>query len=130
MRKSIFWMLLFSMISNIALADCDWTKIKNNGDGTYTYSKELHICVGQTVEDNKTKDLQIQDLTKAVSLKDLAIQKSDERTQLWIDTSLKLEKNIQAMDSFKKTDEWLYFGLGALTIFASGIAAAQLTNRH
>lgn len=129
MRKLFFWVMSLCLFANSAFADCDWTQIKDNGNGTYNYSKELHICVGQTVQDNKIKDQQVKDLNQAIQLKDLVIQKADQRAQLWMDTSFKLEDNIQKMDSLKKTNEWLYFGLGALTVLGSGFMAAQLLHR-
>lgn len=118
--------LAMSLFSNIAFADCDFSTLVHNSDGSVTYSKAQHVCVGQLVQDNATKTQQIADLNKAITLKDLAITKSDERAQLWMDTSFKLEDNIQKMNSLKSTNEWVYFGLGVLTIFAAGMATAQL----
>lgn len=131
MNKSVAIVVLFSLVGNYALADCDFSKgVVAEADGSRLYSKECHIKVGQLVQDNQTKDKQIDDLNKAITLKDLAITKSDQRTQVWMDTSLKLEDNIQKIDSLKKSNEWIYFGLGVLSTFAAGMAAASLTNRH
>lgn len=125
--RNIFIIFLSScFLSNICLADCDFSKgISPLPDGNYKYSAECHLKVGQLVQDNSTKDKQIVDLKTAIDLKDLALQKSDQRAQLWMDTSFKLEDNIQKIDSFKNTNQWVYFGLGVLTMFAATYAASQ-----
>ena len=128
--KKISFLLAVCMFANTAFADCDFSKgITKLPDGNYEYTKECHVHVGELVQDNDVKTQQVDKLNKALDLKDLAITKADQRTQLWMDTSLKLEDNIQKMDSLSKKNEWLYFGLGVLTTFAAGYAAAQLT-RH
>lgn len=126
MKKIIALVLSFSLFSGSCFADCDWSRIVKNPDGTYTYSKELNLCVGQNVQDGKTKDVQIQDLMKAVSLKDLAIQKADARAQNWMDTSFKLDEKVQSAVKDEKLSSWAYFGLGILTTFAAGYTAAKL----
>lgn len=140
MKKVISLILLSIFIGNMALADttpsqgvipmpapkCDWTKIKDNGDGTFTYTKALHLCVGQLVQTNQTQATQIQDLTKAISLKDLAISYSDARATTWMNTSAGLEDRLQKVDKLEKTNDWLYFGLGVVTTIGAGFMAARL----
>lgn len=131
--KKLCTILSAIMFSNIAFADCDFTMgkgIKSLPDGGYEYTKECHVAVGQLFEDSKIKNIQLKDLGLALSAKDLALQAADQRTQLWMDTTFKLEKNINAMDAFKKTNEWVYFGIGALTVIATGFALSSVTNRH
>jgi hypothetical protein len=128
--KKIAFLLAICMFANTAFADCDFsTGISPNQDGSYKYSKECHLKVGSLVQDNQTKDQQIDKLTKAIDLKDLALTKSDQRAQLWMDTSFKLEDDVQKMNRLKSDNQWIYFGLGVLTTFAAGYAAAQLS-RH
>lgn len=129
MKKLISLFLLVSLVSNLAFADCDWSKIKDNGDGTYTYTKELHLCVGQLKQDNKVKDQQIADYQKAIQLKDLALTTSDDRANRWMNNSLSLESKMTEVDSLQKKNEWLYFGLGVLTTFAAAYAAGQVIRR-
>jgi hypothetical protein len=129
--KMLSILLALCMVSNTAFADCNFsTDITKQADGTYSYTKECHIKVGQLVQDNKTKDQQISDLNQAITLKDLAITKSDQRAQMWMDTSFKLEDDVQKMNKFKSDNQWIYFGLGVLTVFAAGMATSSLTNRH
>ena len=133
MMKLIAAILAVTMFSNVALADCDFTMGKGVNklpDGNYEYTKECHIAVGQLVTDNKTKDIQLKDLGLSLTAKDLALQASDARTQLWMDTTFKLEKNINTMDELKKTNEWVYFGIGALTVIATGFALSSVTGRR
>lgn len=129
MKKLISFLLLVSLVTNSAFADCDWSKIKKNSDNTYTYTEDLHLCVGRLVQDNKALTLQVGDLTKAIELKDLALTKADERTQLWMTASDQLTDRVTKIDETVKHNEWLYFGLGVLTTFAAGYAAAQLIHR-
>jgi hypothetical protein len=118
-------LVLFCMTIN-AFADCDWSQIKKNPDNTFTYSEPLHLCVGKLVQDNKVKTQQIADLTKALTMKDLSIKASDDRANLWMSTSEKLEDRVNKLDSMEKKNEWLYFGLGALTVLGAGYTAAKL----
>lgn len=125
--KIVSLILSVAMASNVAFADCSFSNLTHNPDGTVTYSKADHNCVGQLVQDDKTKTQQVQDLNKAITLKDLAITKADERAQNWMDTSLKLEQHVQTVDSLKKQNEWIYFVLGVVATSLAGITAAQLS---
>lgn len=129
MRKLIRIVCSVTLFSSAAFGDCDFSKVVKNNDGTFTYSKDLHICVGQLVQDNTIKAQQIDDLNKAISLKDLTIQKSDERANLWMDTSFKLESRVETIDKMEKTNSWLFFALGAVTVIGAGMMAAQLSHR-
>jgi hypothetical protein len=131
MKKLISLIAAISFASNVCYADCDFSKgITKNADGTYTYTQECNRKVGQTVLDNTTKAKQIDDLNKAIQLKDLTLTTADKRADDWMNTSMKLEENVQKMDTLKRDDFWIAFGLGVLTTFAAGMAAASLTNRH
>lgn len=110
-------------------AKCNWTKIKPSTDGkSFIYPKDLHLCVGLMVEDTKAKDIQIDDLNKAINLKDLALQKSDERASKWMDTSFKLEDNMSKIKSEQKSNDVLFFALGALTIVGAGMGMYYITH--
>jgi hypothetical protein len=130
MKKLISLILVFCFVTNSALATCDFsTGITPGPNDNFTYSRECHIAVGQLVEDGKAKDAQIADLSKAIQLKDLAIQASDQRTQLWIDTTGKLQNTLNSVNSMSNTNELLMFGLGALTVFGAGFMAAKLIGK-
>ena len=126
MKRIVSLVLLVCMFSNAAMADCDFSKgITPGPNKTFIYTEECHQAVGKLVEDNKALTLQVGDLTKAITLKDLALVKADERTQLWMNTSDQLTDRITKIDEVYKKNEWLYFGLGVLTTFAAGYIAAQ-----
>lgn len=122
--KKLFALLLLVVFSNTALADCDWSGIVANNNGTFTYSKELHLCVGQMKQDLDSAHAQIADYKKIIELKDLALDFSNKRADMWMDTSLKLENRLNAIDSLRSKNETLYFGLGvamtALAVWGAG----------
>lgn len=130
MKKLISLVAAITLFSNLCFADCKYTDLVHNPDGTVTYSKADHVCVGQAVQDNAVKAKQIDDLNKAVQLKDLTITTANQRSDNWMNTATKLEENNQKMATLQRDDFWIAFGLGVLTTFAAGMAAAQLTNRH
>jgi hypothetical protein len=131
MKKFVAILLAMSLFSNVALAECDFsTGISRNDNGTYTYSKECHIKVGEMKYDLGVKDLQIEKLNKALDLKDLAITKADQRADMWMNTTYKLEDRINTIDQMRSNNQWIAFGLGALTMFAAAYAASQLSHNH
>lgn len=130
MKKLISFLAAISLFSNVCFADCKFNDLVHNPDGTVTYSKADHLCVGQMVQDSAVKAKQVDDLNKAVQLKDLTITTADQRADNWMNTSLKLEENVQKMNSLQRDEFWISFGLGVLATFAAGMAAASLTNRH
>jgi non-homologous end joining protein Ku len=130
MKKLISLVSAIMLFSNLSFADCKFSDLVHNADGTVVYSKADHVCVGQAVQDNAVKAKQIDDLNKAVQLKDLTITTANKRSDDWMATSMKLEENNQKMSTLQRDEFWIAFGLGVLTTFAAGMAAAQLTNRH
>lgn len=128
MKKIVCILLLICISSNVFANNCDWTKIKANPDGTYTYSKDLNLCVGKLVEDSKIKDQQLQDLSKSINLKDLALKDSDTRAVNWSETSKQLEERLQRVDSSEKNTEYLAFGLGAIFTILSVYGASKLVH--
>jgi hypothetical protein len=128
MKKLISLIVLISMIPSLALADCDWSKgITPGPNHTFIYSEACHLQVGQLVQDAKVKDQQISDLNKAIQLKDLALVQSDQRTQLWIDTSNKEQDRMNKVDEEQRHSDFIYFGLGILATLGTGFAVARLT---
>ena len=130
MKTLINLVVLLCFISNIASAGCDWSKdITPGPNKTFVYSEACHLAVGQLVQDNKVKTQQVQDLTKALTLKDLALTASDSRATLWSNTSQNLEDRLQKVDSLEKKNEILYFALGVLATGLSVWGASQLVKR-
>lgn len=125
MKKFIVCLLLFVSSAN-AFADCDWSTIKKLPDGGYEYSSDLNLCVGNLVQDNKTKDLQIADLNKAITLKDLALKESDERVALWSKNAGDELDRLNKISNDQKINDWLYFALGVGTTFLAAYSASKL----
>lgn len=121
--------LILCVVCNSVFGTCDWTQIKKNADNTYTYTEALHLCVGNLVQDNKVKEQQISDLTQAISLKDLTIQKSDARANMWMDTSVKLEDRFDKVESMQKTNTLLTIGGTVLAVVLVGSMTARLIGR-
>jgi hypothetical protein len=120
MKKFICSILSIVFFSNVSFATCDFsTGIKPNSDGTYNYSKDCHIEVGNMKKENQEDLLKIQKLTDAISYKDIALQKSEERIDLWQNQAFKLEDRIDNIDKLKSKNETLYFILG---VFVTGVA--------
>ncbi len=108
-----------------AYGECDFSKdIKKNSNGSYTYSSECHIKVGKIVKENELREEQVVKLNKAIELKDLAITKSEERTQLWINTSDKLEGRLNTIEKMQDSNKivWFVAGIGftVLSVWAAG----------
>jgi len=55
MNRIVSLVAAFSLLSNVAFADCAFNDLVHNPDGTVTYTKADHICVGQLVQDDKVK---------------------------------------------------------------------------
>jgi len=129
MKKLISSLLLTSMFSPMAFGTCDFSKgITPGPNNTYIYSLECHLAVGQLVQDNKTKDLQLIDLGKALTLKTEALDDSDKRVQLWQTTSVKMEDSLQSYDNLRSRNQWLFFALGVLVTSAAVYGAGSLAH--
>lgn len=108
-------------------ATCDFAKdIKENTDGTFTYSRECHIEMGKNVKQVSLLGDRVSLLEKEIELKDLTISKYEERNRLWMDTSFKLNDKIQTYDHVNSTSNMVYFGLGMGLTILSVWAASQI----
>lgn len=126
MKKFIVALMIFCCLPLQAFAECDFSTGITKVEGGFLYTRECHLKVGEMKYDLGVKDLQIDKLTKALDLKDLAITKADQRADLWMNTAYKLEDRINTIDNMRQTNQWISFGLGALTMFAAAYAASQL----
>lgn len=130
MKLVIAMILMLALTIQSALAgDCDYSKIKDNGDGTYTYSKELHICVGTMKKDLEAADKQVESYKQAIELKDLALGKANERITLWQDTSFRLQDRMSTIDNLESKNKIIYFALGILVTGAAVWGAGQLAHK-
>ena len=118
--------LVVALLPLRALAECDFSTIEKLSDGRYAYQKECHQKVGKIVQDLKDREDQV--AAKDVQIKNLGVDLTvqEKRTQLWMDTSFKLEDRVNQMDSMRSTNQWLFFGLGILTTGFAVWGAGQL----
>jgi hypothetical protein len=120
MKKLIYSILLISLFPLGCFADCDWkTGITQGPNNTFVYTEACHQEVGKLVKANK-------DLTSAIQLKDLALTNADARTALWQKSADDEMDRLNKMSADRKMNDWLFFGLGALTVIGSGFMAARL----
>ena len=119
----MFWM-------NSAMSACDWKSVRKEGSN-YVYSVECHKEVGKIK--NKKESLekanverkkQVEKLTKTVELKDLALEKADERSANWRKESYNQHDRLLKQKELSRYNDWWYFGggigLSILSIWAAG----------
>jgi hypothetical protein len=124
MNKFFKIILSIALLPSFAFADCDWSLgIKPLADGNFEYTKSCHLQVG-------LMNQQISDLKKAIDLDNDAIKASDSRTQMWMTTAFQMEDRVDKVDSLQKSNNWLYFSLGGITVILVAIPIALLTHRN
>ena len=151
MKNIILYISMVVLLLNqTALAACNWkTGIKELPNGNYSYSRECHGEVGiigkalkntkEALEARKEETValreQISELEtisektgKALELKDLALNKSDEIALKWRDETYNQHTRLLKQQSLSRTNRWIYFGGGILAGFLSVWAAGQLSN--
>lgn len=117
----------FIFIPDSVYADCNpATDIKENANGTFTYSLECHIEFGEIREKLELAVEETKQLRKTIELKDLALTQYKENANLWRDTSFDLERRLTTMERLQTTDRWIHFGLGVLATGLSVWAAEQV----
>lgn len=127
-KKFVIALMIATFLPISALAECDFKTGITKTEGGYLYTRECHIKVGEMKQDLEIEVEKTAKLTKALELKDLAITRADQRADLWMNTSFKLEDRVNTIDEMRKTNQWLYFGLGVVTMFAASYAASQLNH--
>jgi hypothetical protein len=124
-KKFICISLAISLFSSLSFAECDFSTGITKTDQGFLYNKECHLAVGQMKYDLGISREQVSLLTKSLDLKDLALTKADQRADLWQATAFKIEDRINTIDSIRSTNNWMYFGLGVVTVFIAGYVASQ-----
>lgn len=112
MIKSIFLIMLMLPTSTLA---CNYsTDIKENQDGTYTYSRSCHIDAGKKIRGYFLQEQEIKELRLSLDHSNLALSKAEERAKLWMDTSISVQKDLARYERLKDWDGWIKFGGGVL----------------
>lgn len=113
-----------------AMADCNWaTDIKKNPDGSRTYTEECHIVVGKNIKELELRREQVEALNQTIQLKDLAILKLEQRNEIWMNTSIKMNDSLNSYERLRSTNYALYFGLGVVATSLAVWGAGQLANK-
>jgi len=114
------------LTSQIALASCNPKQIKRQSSGKYLYPVDCHIEFGKLrlVEQERVK--QVAQLKKSIELKDLAIDKSNERIELWQKSTYRVEDRLLKVEKNTERLKWIYLGLGIVVTGAAVWGAGQL----
>jgi hypothetical protein len=127
MKKLTSVAIVVAILSqSVAMADCDFKTVTRLDDGSYKYSRECHLKVGEMKQDIEIKDSQIADYKKAIELKDLALVRTEQRADMWMNTSFKMEDRLNTIDELRSKNYVLYFILGVATTSLAVWGAGQL----
>jgi len=129
MKNLIVCMAMIGLLTNSAIS-CDWSTIKKQ-DSEYVYSADCHKEVGKLVgkvekleRANLERQKEAESLNKAIELKDLALNKADERIMNWRNETYNQHERLLRQEKLAKYNDWLYFGGGVgltiLSVWASG----------
>jgi hypothetical protein len=122
--KEIIFLGNLILLSGQSLA-CDWAMIrKQNND--FIYPAECHREVGRLVEVESKRKEQVEELNKALTLKDLALQKSDERVILWQSESERQLKNLEKMSKNNSLQNSGYFLAGMASVLFGAWAVQKV----
>lgn len=115
------------LIPQISLASCNPKDIfKDVSKNTYIYPIDCHVEFGQLRQDEEERKKQIEHLKKSIELKDLAIDTSNSRIELWQKTTYKMEDRLLTIERNNDKIKWIYFGLGILVMGGATYGASRL----
>ena len=125
---------MVSLVSHTALASCNPSSNKHIYESTsytppkYVYSVDCHIDYGRLRKVEPQRQKQVEQLNKSITMKDLALDLSKQRTEEWTKTTYKLQDKLLTVERNNGKLKWVYFGLGILTMSGAVWAAGQLKN--
>jgi hypothetical protein len=114
------WLVLF-IIPNIAFAQCDFTSILPTNHNTFEYTEGCHREVG-------LMKVKLEKLNKVIELKDLALDKANERAELWMNTSIQMQDKFMKVEKLNRENGWIYFGAGMLTMLGAAYVLSVSTH--
>jgi hypothetical protein len=125
------WILLLAMIVVLLLTmdktkACDWSSIEKQGD-RFVYSKDCHLAVGTMVKNEKIQAERVDLLNKSLELKDLALDKADQRINNWRTEAYKQNEKLLDIQRKTKYNDYMVFGLGVVTAILTGYVFNQAT---
>ena len=107
------------------LATCNWSSIKQKGN-TFIYSKECHLEVGRLVKTSKIKEEQVKKLNETIKLRELSLDYSNKRVDLWKKTTFEVEDRFNKQVRIGSLGNKMYFVGGVLLTILSVWGAGQL----
>lgn len=120
------------LLANPAIS-CDWSKDVRKEGSNYVYTTDCHIEVGKTIKAkeelekaNSERQAQVEKLGKAIELKDLALDRADQRIMNWRDEAYNQHERLLKQEKLAKYNDWLWFGGGVGLTILSVWAAGQL----
>jgi hypothetical protein len=127
MKQLVISIILACIIPRICWAGCDWsTDVTPGTNHTWIYSDECHLEVGKLVQSNKVQLQQINDLTNAVQLKNLALTADDSRVMLWQKSADDELSRLNTIQADQHRSDFLYFTLGVAAAIGTGWMASRL----
>lgn len=127
MKTIVIIITIWTLLLQSAFAGkCDWSKdIKREGD-KFIYTPYCHNEVGLMVKDIKDYKIQVNELEKTIEMKDLVIEKADERIELWRKQSYNQYERLQKAYKWQDAENKWYFVGGVVLTVLSVWAAGQL----
>ena len=114
------------LASTQAYAECKWAEGVKKAENGYLYSSECHGKVGTIIKDLEDREVEVVNLRKGLELKDLVVQKADERIILWRNESYEQFERLQKQSELANRNQTLYFILGIVVTGAAVWGAGQL----
>lgn len=128
MNKIISLFLVYVLTVSTSLA-CDFKSDVKKTEGGYIYTTACHVLIGKKLEELDIRIKQVEELNKAVELKDLALRKSEERNVLWMDTAYKANERLNQYEAARSMNGWIHFGLGVVTTSLAVWGASSLIKK-
>ena len=111
---------------NVNAEDCNPKKDIVEQSGKFIYSESCHLEFGKLKIIEKDRQKQIQHMQESIKLKDLALDLSNKRIELWQDSTYKIENRFIKMQNNNENMKLVYFGLGVLIMGGATWAASQM----
>jgi hypothetical protein len=121
--KKIVYLVTSLFLATAQAIDCDYSTIKKLENGSYEYSKNCHIHIGQKLEELDLRQEQVKHLGLSTDYYKKAYEMQEDRVNSWMKTSLELDKELQAQKKFSDWEKAAYFGLGILVMYGAAQAA-------
>jgi hypothetical protein len=112
------------MIYNQAYS-CDFSSIKQI-DGGFLYPPECHRTVGNAMQERKLLKQENEELRKAITFKDLAINEANVRADTFQKVAMDNTERMHAMSSSSQIKDILTFSGGVVSGLALGIISTKI----